>query len=88
MHYSNDEQKEDYLELKRYNELIKGELEFYKSIFKSHNNSAIFNLRIKKIKGKRIWVDKVLDRCNLELLKSLDTDDEVNEWLKPIKCER
>tara|TARA_B100001093_G_C26488764_1_gene868112 strand:+ start:356 stop:649 length:294 start_codon:yes stop_codon:yes gene_type:complete len=67
---------------------IKSELEFYKKIFTLHQNSAIFNLRIKTINGKKIWIDKVLDRPNIQLLNSLDKDDEVNEWLKPIRCER
>ena len=64
------------------------ELDFYKEIFKRRYNSAVFNLRIKKIDGQKIWIDKVLDRSNRELLLSLDRDDEVTEWLKPIKCER
>ena len=67
---------------------IKSELEFYKKIFTLHQNSAIFNLRIKTINGKKIWIDKVLDRPNIQLLNSLDKDDEVKEWLKPIRCER
>ena len=67
---------------------LKDELEFYKSIFSTHNNSAVFNLRIKTKNGKRIWVDKVLDNPNITFLKSLDQDDEIREWLKPIKCER
>ena len=39
--------------------IVKGDLEFYKSIFITHGNSAVFNLRIKSINGKRLWVDKV-----------------------------
>ena len=66
----------------------KNELEFYKSIFKSNRNSAIFNLRIKTINGNKIWIDKVLDNPNRDLLLSLDRDDEIDEWLRPIKCER
>ena len=69
-------------------ESLTKELEFYKSIFKTHSNSAIFNLRIKTINGKRVWVDKVNIYSNYELLNSLDKDDEVKEWLKPIPCER
>ena len=65
---------------------LRKDLEFYKSIFKRHTNSAIFNLRIKKINGERIWYDTVMDRMNL--LYSLDEDEEVIEWKKPIRCER
>ena len=60
----------------RINELEK-ELEFYKSIFQRHTNSAIFNLRIKKINGNKIWVDKVKIYTDYKLLHSLDEDDEV-----------
>jgi len=65
---------------------LQKELEFYKSIFKRYTNSAIFNLSIKTINGKRIWYDKVMDRMNL--LDHLDEDEEVIEWKKPIRCER
>lgn len=65
---------------------LQKELEFYKSIFKRHTNSAIFNLSIKTINGERIWYDKVMDRMNL--LDHLDEDEEVIEWKKPIRCER
>ena len=67
---------------------LQKDLEFYKSIFQTHSNSALFNLRIKSINGKRIWVDKVKIHTEYELLNSLDKDDEVLEWLKPIPCER
>tara|TARA_Y100000287_G_C14098136_1_gene293796 strand:+ start:177 stop:470 length:294 start_codon:yes stop_codon:yes gene_type:complete len=76
----------DFLKLK--NQENENELEFYKQIFKRRYNSAIFNLRIKTINGKKIWIDKVLDRSNRELLLSLDKDDEVIEWLTPCRCER
>jgi len=65
---------------------LKDELNFYKSLFKTHNNSAVFNLKIKKKKGKNIWIDLVNEkRANL---LELDKDDEIDERLKPIKCER
>jgi hypothetical protein len=67
-------------------ECYKNELDFYKSIFKRNTNSAIFNLSIKTINGERIWYDRVMDRTNL--LYSLDEDEEVIEWKKPIRCER
>jgi hypothetical protein len=65
---------------------VKEDLEFYKSIFKTHENSAVFNLRIKSINGKRLWVDKV--NADHSLKKQLDPDEETVEWLQPIKCER
>lgn len=62
------------------------ELELYKSIFKTHRNSAIFNLKIKKKNNKPVWVDRIhVDR---NYLLSLDTDNEIIEWLKPVRCER
>lgn len=65
---------------------VKEDLEFYKSIFKTHGNSAVFNLRIKSINGERLWVDKVCADYNLK--KQLDPDEETIEWLKPVRCER
>ena len=60
-------------------------LDLYKSIFKSHPTSAVFNLYIKKKNGKRIWIDKNVQYWELH---ELDDDPEVKEWLKPIPCER
>ena len=65
---------------------VKEDLEFYKSIFKTHENSAVFNLRIKSINGQRLWVDKVNAEHSLKI--QLDPDEETVEWLQPIKCER
>ena len=65
---------------------VKDDLEFYKSIFMTHPNSAVFNLRIKSINGKRLWVDKVNAEHSLKI--QLDPDEETVEWLQPIKCER
>ena len=79
---------EQYKRTCKENEQLKKDLEFYKSIFQSHSNSAIFNLRIKTINGERLWVDKVKIHTDYKLLNSLDKDDEVLEWLKPIPCER
>ena len=62
------------------------ELELYKSIFKTHRNSAVFNLKIKKKKDKPVWVDRIRD--GRDYILSLDTDDEILEWLKPVRCER
>jgi hypothetical protein len=67
---------------------LENELEFYKSIFKTHYNSAIFNLRIKTINGERLWVDKIKISSDPDMLNSLDKDDEVLDWLKPVKFER
>jgi|TARA_Y100000389_G_C17226700_1_gene396040 hypothetical protein len=68
--------------LKKCNE----ELKLYKTIFKTHRNSAVFNLKIKKKNGKPVWVDRIHD--GREYILSLDTDDEILEWLKPVRCER
>ena len=65
---------------------LEEELNFYKSLFKERNNSCIFNLKIKKINGKNVWVDRVHDQR--EYFLKLDEDDEVREWLKPVRCER
>jgi uncharacterized protein (UPF0297 family) len=65
---------------------IREELEFYKSLFVTRRNSCIFNLKIKKMNGKNVWVDRVRDQRE-DFLK-LDRDEEVEEWLKPIRCER
>ena len=67
---------------------LQKDLEFYKSIFKTHLNSALFNLRIKTINSERVWVDKVKAFTDYQLLNDLDKDDEVLEWMKPIPCER
>ena len=69
---------------KTYGELEE-ELKFYKSIFVSHFESRVSNLRIKKKDGNKLWVDKVKD---FEIFKDLDKDKDVIEWLKPIRCSR
>lgn len=66
-------------------EELKKELEFHKSVFKTHNNSCIFNLHIKAINGEKVWIDRVREAHKFHLL---DIDDEIKEWMKPIKCER
>ena len=65
---------------------IKDELEFYKSLFDTHRNSAVFNLRIKTINGKKVWIDTL--SVDIAFIKTLDQDDETKEWLKPVKCSR
>ena len=65
---------------------LEDELLFYKSIFNSHRGSVVFNLYRKKKCGKDIWIDKI--RCNKEELLELDRDEDIEEWLKPIKCGR
>ena len=69
---------------KTYGELEE-ELKFYKSIFVSHFESRVSNLRIKKKDGNKLWVDRVKD---FEIFKDLDKDPDVIEWLKPIRCSR
>jgi len=65
---------------------LREELEFYKSLFVTRRNSCIFNLKIKKMNGKNVWVDRVRDQRE-DFLK-LDRDEEVEEWLQPVRCER
>tara|TARA_B100000902_G_C27242797_1_gene880953 strand:- start:803 stop:1105 length:303 start_codon:yes stop_codon:yes gene_type:complete len=64
----------------------KDELDFYKSIFKTHRNSVVFNLYIKYKNGKRLWIDKI--RTDKYYLEQLDEDEDIKEWLKPVRCER
>lgn len=77
---------DDNKELTKKCEQLESELEFYKSIFKTHINSCVFQLHIKTINGKKVWVDPT--RCDRSFLLTLDKDKEVEEWLKPIKFER
>ena len=72
--------------LKTENDNLKTELKFYKSIFNTHNNSAVYNLYVKTINGVNVWADPIRD--TLEYLYSLDKDKQVIEWLEPIKFER
>ena len=65
---------------------LKKELRFYRSLLTTHRNSVVFNLHIKQINGENFWVDPIMDPR--EYLLTLDQDDEVKEWLKPVKCER
>ena len=66
--------------------VLKEKVKLYESLFKSHSNSVVFNLTIKKRNNKPVWVDRIRD--NREYLESLDSDNEVKEWLKPVKCDR
>lgn len=67
-------------------EMVKKELEFYKSLFKTHHNSVVYNLNIKKKKCENVWVDPIMDKR--EYLESLDQDEEVLSWLEPVKPSR
>ena len=82
--YNKLEREKD--ELKNENTELKSELQFYKSLFKTHRNSVVFNLKIKKKNCKKVWIDHIRD--NREKILELDMDDEVKEWLKPIKCDK
>ena len=82
----NTKLKDENTNLKNENTNLKAELDFYKSLFKTRRNSCIFNLKIKKMNGENVWVDRVRDQRE-DFLK-LDMDEEVEEWLKPIRCER
>ena len=65
---------------------LEEELDFYKSLFQTHQSSVLFNLHIKKKDGKNVWVDPIRD--NREYLESLDRDEDVEEWLKPVRPSR
>jgi len=65
---------------------IEKDLEFYKSIFKTHHNSCLFNMKIKYLKGEKVWVDPTRD--SREYISDLDIDSDTEEWLRPIKPER
>jgi hypothetical protein len=73
-------------ELKKYTETILEDCIFYRSIFETHSNSAVFNLKVKTINGKNVWVDPVRD--SHEYIKRLDKDEEVERWLQPVKASR
>tara|TARA_X000000950_G_C13529399_1_gene502967 strand:- start:168 stop:452 length:285 start_codon:yes stop_codon:yes gene_type:complete len=73
-------------ELKKYAEILLDDLEFYRSIFLTHRNSAVFNLQVKTINGKNVWVDRTRD--SYEYIIKLDKDKEVEEWLTPTKASR
>ena len=72
-----------YILLKKKYKKIKKELKFMKKIFE-HQNSAIYNLKIKKINNKKIWIDKIKILSNPELLLKLDKDEEVIEWINDL----
>lgn len=78
--------EENHDEVKSELELVKEELDFYKSLFKTHHNSVVFNLMIKKKDGKNVWVDPVRD--DVTYIESLDRDQDVEEWLEPVKPSR
>ena len=73
-------------ELRLERDMYKKQVVFYKSLFKTHRNSVVYNLTIKKRKNKKVWIDPIND--HREKLLELDMDDDIKEWLKPIKCER
>lgn len=73
-------------ELKKYSKELLSELLFYRSIFETHRNSAVYNLKVKTVNGKNVWVDPIRD--NYDHIKTLDKDKEVEEWLTPVKASR
>lgn len=64
----------------------KSELKLYKSIFKTHRNSVVYNLYIKYKDKQRLWIDKI--RTDKYELEQLEEDKDIIEWLKPVRCER
>jgi len=79
-----DNARDDFAYLNKIIDLEK-ELHFYQSLFTTHFNSAVFNLYIKTINGEKVWVDPIMEHGKIRLL---DKDEEVEEWLKPVKFER
>ena len=73
-------------ELKKYTLTLIDDCIFYRSLFKTHPNSAVFNLKVKTINGKNVWVDPVRD--STEYITTLDNDNEVKGWLQPVKASR
>ena len=62
------------------------ELDLYKSLFTTHSNSVIYNLKLKTINGKPVWIDVI--NVEKSVVMSLDQDEETKAWLVPVKCER
>jgi len=81
-----DELNEENHKLREELDYTRSELDFYKSIFKTHRNSVVYNLYIKYKDKRRLWIDKI--RIDKYELKQLDMDKDIIEWLKPIRCER
>jgi len=65
---------------------LQEQLNFYKSLFKTHHTSCVFNLRMKTKNGKKVWVDPVND--SEEYIRMLDKDEEVDQWLQPVRPSR
>lgn len=78
--------KNEILKIKNQNYILNEDIKFYKSIFKNHFNSVVYNLRIKYKNGQRVWIDKL--KFNPHDYDDYDEDEELNDWIKPIKCER
>ena len=73
-------------ELRLERDMYKKQVEFYKSLFNTHRNSVVYNLTIKKRKNKKVWVDPIND--HRDKLLDLDMDDDVKEWLTPVRFSR
>tara|TARA_B100001287_G_C22646748_1_gene513131 strand:- start:185 stop:490 length:306 start_codon:yes stop_codon:yes gene_type:complete len=78
--------KNEIKKIKNQNYILNQDIKFYKSIFKNHFNSVVYNLRIKYKNGERVWIDKL--KFNPYEYNDYDEDEELKEWTKPIKCER
>ena len=83
-HENRETAKQDVRDCSRVIALMK-ELHFYHSLFHTHFNSVVFNLHVKTIDGKKVWIDPIREHHKLPLL---DKDEEVEEWLKPTRVER
>ena len=67
-------------DLEQKNKDLQKDLEFMNKIFNNYY-SAVSNLRIKTIKGEKIWIDSVSISNKPNLLFQLDKDKEVNDWI-------
>lgn len=72
--------------LREENNELKFLVKFYQSIWNNHSDSVVFNLNIKYKNGNPVWIDKI--SCDRNDLLELDRDNDIDEWLKPVKCER
>jgi DNA-binding FadR family transcriptional regulator len=73
-------------DLKQQNRELKEDLNFHRSIFKTHPNSVVFNLYQKFKRGEKVWIDKI--NCDRGEITELDQDKDTIEWLTPVRCER
>ena len=78
--------------LKTEKKTLKKDLEFYKSLFKTHSNSVVFNLTIKSKNGEKIWEyinrsdNNKLYRLNWSRIIDLDIEKFKQNLINKNKC--